>query len=76
MSSKAFSYKGFRFNSKIGSATCGMWVKKGMWLDLAWRYAPYTEGKLKLIKKNCWWLVGWLCVKSLHLSVEVIGQCF
>jgi aldehyde dehydrogenase (NAD+) len=26
-------------------------LKKGMWLDLAWRYAPYTEGKLKLIKK-------------------------
>jgi aldehyde dehydrogenase (NAD+) len=26
-------------------------LKKGMWLDLAWRYAPYTAGKLKLIKK-------------------------
>jgi aldehyde dehydrogenase (NAD+) len=26
-------------------------LKKGMWLDLAWRYAPYTESKLKLIKK-------------------------
>jgi aldehyde dehydrogenase (NAD+) len=26
-------------------------LKKGMWLDLAWRYAPYTASKLKLIKK-------------------------
>jgi aldehyde dehydrogenase (NAD+) len=26
-------------------------LKKGMWLDLTWRYAPYTAGKLKLIKK-------------------------
>jgi aldehyde dehydrogenase (NAD+) len=26
-------------------------LRRGMWLDLAWRYAPYTAGKLKLIKK-------------------------
>jgi aldehyde dehydrogenase (NAD+) len=26
-------------------------LKKGMWLDLAWRYAPYTASKLKLIQK-------------------------
>jgi aldehyde dehydrogenase (NAD+) len=26
-------------------------LRRGMWLDLAWRYAPYTASKLKLIKK-------------------------
>ncbi|WP_404788594.1 aldehyde dehydrogenase [Altericista sp. CCNU0014] len=26
-------------------------LKKGTWLDLTWRYAPYTDAKLKLIRR-------------------------